>query len=123
MTLQAQKPVPASTLRSRFIPVTKSDFPVDSLSIVPGSLYISGISDSAFTLDPVNAILHWIHPPPLDSVKVIYRVFRVRLNAITAHMRFDSVSNNFLGKPYQYVPPGGEKNDRFFNFGNLTYNG
>lgn len=121
LSVQAQIPAPGSNLRARYIPVVKAGLALDSLSIVPGTFSISGITDSSYRLDPVNSYLYWKTPPPIDSVKVTYRVFSVRLNAVTAHMNFDSVSNNFLGRPY--IPPGTEKDDRFFNFGNLNYNG
>lgn len=95
---------------------------LDSLSIVPQTFAVPGLPDSVYTLDPINARLTWKYPPGRDSVMVQYRVFPSRLNAPLQRMEFDSVMNNFLGQ--SYTPTyGPQQGDRFFDFGNLNYNG
>jgi len=83
---------------------------------------VIGIHDSFYTIDHLNALLIWKQRPAVDSVLISYRVFESKLNASTQRMLYDSVMNNFMGKPF--VPAYGVKQDeRFFNFGNINYNG
>jgi len=120
---QAQRNEPSlSNLRKKFIS-TKKPVVLDTLSIVPKTIVVLGIADSLYEVDWVNAKLTWKQVPPLDSVLVSYRVFPARLNASVKRMSYDSVMNNFMGKPF--IPDYGmnENDNRFFNFGNLTYNG
>lgn len=111
-----------SNLRKKVISTHKNTL-IDTVSIVPRSVKIVGVNDSLYEVDWINASLVWKAAPPLDSVVIIYRVFPNRLNASVRRMSYDSVMNNFMGKPY--VPDYGnrESDGRFFNFGNLTYNG
>lgn len=125
LTANAQAPrtnTPLSNLRSKFIPTQKTVV-IDSVSIAPGTLKILGVADSLFQVDWVNATLTWKQSPPFDSVRIQYRVLPARLNSAVKRMSFDSVMNNFMGQPF--VPDYGNngRDDRFFNFGNLTYNG
>jgi hypothetical protein len=112
-----------SNLRSKSVVVSSEPVSIDTLSIVPGSFSIAGIADSLYTIDLVEARLNWLKRPSLNSVQVRYRVFPIRLNAATARMNFDSIQNNFLGGPITYRPESDRKEERFFNFGNLNYNG
>ncbi|MEJ7739778.1 MAG: hypothetical protein WKF97_20320 [Chitinophagaceae bacterium] len=112
---------PASNLRKKFISARTDLVQLDTLSIIPNTLFIVGISDTAYQLDLVNATLTWKNKPPLDSVSISYRVFHYKLNAITKRFSFDSIQNNFLMKTA--VDNRLQQDDRFFNFGNLSYNG
>ena len=120
---QVHRPYPSySNLRSKFISTKPQMVVIDSFSLVPKTFRIPAISDSAYQLDEINATLQWITPPPFDSVVVHYRVLPYRLNAVYQRMSYDSIMNNFMGKPF--VPDyGGTNQDKFFNFGNITYNG
>ncbi len=125
LTAYAQAPrnnAPLSNLRKKLIS-TKQELVLDTMSIVPKTVVILGVSDSSYTIDWLNAKLTWKQKPSFDSVLISYRVFPARLNASVRRMSFDSVMNNFMGQPF--VPDYGvsEKDNRFFNFGNLTYNG
>lgn len=111
-----------SNLRKRIIPVKQNTIQIDTLSIVPGTVTVSGISDSLYNIDFVNARLTWKHFPPLDTVTVRYRVFRSRLNAVVNRMKYDSVMN-FFGQPFVPDYAGVGQSDNFFNFGNINYNG
>lgn len=113
---------PLSNLRKKFIS-TNQQIALDTLSIVPKTITILGVPDSLYTIDWVNATLTWKQKPPFDSVLISYRVFPARLNASVKRMSFDSVMNNFMGKPFIPDYGGTERDNRFFNFGNLTYNG
>lgn len=113
---------PVSNLRKRIISGRISPVRLDSLSIIPNTVSVPGFSDSTYTVDYVNATLTWKQTPPIDTIRVQYRVFPVRLNARLQRMQFDSVMNNFIGQPY--TPEFAATSDeRFFDFGNITYNG
>ena len=124
--LRSQVPVPkkpTSNLRQKWIHTRQDKVQLDSLSIIPTTFSISAISDSAYSLDAVNAILIWKQRPSIDSVLVTYRVFPTRLNAVARKFNYDSVSNYFLVQPFVFENKRAGADDRFFNFGNITYNG
>src|SRR5690242_16638642 len=112
-----------SNLRKKTISTKPDKVQIDSLSIIPKTFAIAGVPDSLYDLDFVNGRLQWKQKPPLDSVVVIYRVFPSRLNASINRLRYDSIMNNFIGKPYIPDYAGVNQQDNFFNFGNLNYNG
>lgn len=123
---RAQSPAvqrPISNLRKKYISARAAVVSLDSLSIIPGSLQVNGIPVSAYNIDYVNALLTWKQAFPLDSVQIVYRVFNVRINQITQRFSYDSISNNFLVGPDSFKDPNRREDDRFFDFGNLTYNG
>lgn len=124
--VHAQTPgrqTPLSNLRKKMIPAKGTNIVVDSLSIIPGTFTVKGIPDSAYTLDPINGQLSWKQSIPFDSVVVVYRVFSYRLNSIVSRYSFDSISNNFLAAPDVFNEANERESDRFFNFGNINYNG
>ncbi len=112
----------ASNLHRKFIRVTKGITHIDSLSILPESFSVVGISDSSYLLDYVNGDIRWKKPPSLDSVLVVYRTFPFRLNSMVKRLNYDSIEGHFLVQQSTFR---GDKNgdDNFFNFGNITYNG
>lgn len=124
--LQAQDPKDKKTVRSNLRQLWISTRPdtvrLDSFSIVPGTFRITGLDTSAFALDPINARLIWKKRPAIDSAWITYRVFPARLNAVTARLNYDSISNYFVIKPFE-LEGFGQQADRFFDFGNITYNG
>ena len=128
--VQAQKPGPpptlpakiSSNLHRRYIPVISGTTKLDSLSLVPGSFFISGISDSLYKVDYVHSTLIWTHKPNLDSVFVQYRLFPYQLNGVVQRLDFNKVMNKFIIQPNVYKDSK-YSNDNFFNFGNITYNG
>lgn len=125
-TIWAQVPVKDNTgsnLRKKFVSLQKDIIELDSLSIVPNTFFVQGIADSAYDIDYINALLTFRQKPPFDSLLVTYRVFSVKLNAITSRLNYDSVRNNFLLKPSVYQDRLQQGNDRLFNFGNINYNG
>ncbi len=122
----AQLPVknsPVSNLRKKTITTRQAVISLDSLSIVPHTLVVAGLPDSAYAVDLVSATLSWRQKIPIDSVQVTYRVFNHKLNSVTKRLTFDSIQNNFLAKPFTYRDPASRQEERFFNFGNINYNG
>lgn len=113
----------ASNLRKKMIPTKKEFIKLDTLSIIPNTFFVTGISDTAYSIDYVNARLSWKNKLPFDSVLATYRVFSLKLNAVKRHLNFDSVSNNFISGPFIYKESNGQRDEGFFNFGNINYNG
>ncbi|MBS1667183.1 MAG: hypothetical protein JST58_07400 [Bacteroidetes bacterium] len=121
----AQRPVaksPLSNLHKKFIQVRKNAVQIDSLSIIPKTFSIIGISDSAYSIDYVNATLVWKRKLNLDSVLATYRTFPYKLNSVAKRLNYDSVEGFFLVAPSTFKDDKYTK-DNFFNFGNITYNG
>jgi hypothetical protein len=119
---KAGNPRSLSNLRQKWVRTDGKTIQLDSLSLIPNSIHIQAFPDSLFAVDEINARIIFLQKPPIDSVLVRYRVFPGRLNASTQRMVYDSVINNFLGTPY--VPDfGREADQRFFDFGNINYNG
>jgi hypothetical protein len=114
---------PASNLRKKLIVVRNNAITLDTLSIIPNSFSITGIADTTYLLDEVNAILRFRERPPLDTLFVTYRVFSHKLNAVTRRLNFDSIQNNFLISSKTLNDRGKKLDERFFNFGNINYNG
>ena len=124
-TAYAQAPgsvKPFSNLRNKIISASGGTVRIDTVSLIPQTVKIIGIADSFYLIDHLNALLIWQRKPAFDSVLISYRVFPTRLNASAQRMVYDSVMNNFMSKPF--VPDyGSTQDDRFFNFGNINYNG
>ncbi len=108
-----------SNLRSKKI-AANNIIKIDSVSIVPGTFFISGIDTSYYTLDWINATLQFKKQLPADSVQLTYRIFSEKLNAVKQRYRYDSIKNNFIA----VAPVAKNRNDEsFINFGKLNYNG
>ncbi len=120
VTVWAQQP--GSNLRKKMIAVQKAPAVLDSLSLVPNTVFIPGIPDSTYSVDYINATLTWNQFPVIDSVLVTYRVFPGRLNAAKQRMKFDSVMNNFIVQPITFNN-NSESASSVFDFGTVTYNG
>lgn len=126
----AQEPVqgegryPASNLRLKKIGVRSGSINLDSLSLVPGSVSITGLPDSSFTIDWLNGSISFVTLPPFDSVLVKYRVLTSRINALKQSLNFDSLLNTYVSR--QTIRGVGNRKtgqDDFFDFGNITYSG
>jgi len=117
--LRAQQPL--SNQRRKAVPTGMDTFRLDSLSIVPGSLVIPGVPDSAWRLDPLEALLVWRIRPASDSVFCAYRVLPYRLGRPTRLMLFDTVMGKFTLAPL--TAPGRRSDDGRFDFGQIDYNG
>ncbi|MEO6550364.1 MAG: hypothetical protein ABIN94_20330 [Ferruginibacter sp.] len=116
-------PSALSNLRSRNLRVTNGLVKIDSLSLVPGTFYVENVQPSQYLLDEINATISWINKPPYDSIKISYRTFAYKLNAVSQRFNYDSVRNNFLlEKPFKFKNTGRQKN-ALFDFGDINYNG
>ena len=63
-----------SNLRVKKIPAAGTVH-LDSLSIVPNTLSVYPYDTSYFSLDVVNAVLHWKKKLPIDSINIVYQCF------------------------------------------------
>ncbi len=109
-----------SNLRTKSIPATGTVV-LDSLSIVPNTLYIRDIDTTFYAIDYVNAVLSWKKAAPGTFVTVTYRVFPLRFNKPVFRFSYDSVVGRFHAPAA--VNRGGGADNTVFNFGNFTYNG
>lgn len=112
-----------SNLRKKIILANQPVVQLDTLSIVPKTLFIPGVPDSLYSLDFVRARLTWKTRPVLDTMTVYYRVFPIKLDVAVNRMPYDSVMNNFIGQPFMPNYAGVSQAEGFFNFGNINYNG
>lgn len=118
----AQQNPSLSNLRKKKLPVLSDTIHLDTLSIIPGTFFISGVDSNSYVLDIFNAMLIWKKKPVADSVLITYRVFPGKFNTVYQRMRFDSISNNFLASPVTIQDANSLQNS-IFDFGNVNYNG
>ncbi|HEY1022589.1 MAG TPA: hypothetical protein VGE06_09785, partial [Flavisolibacter sp.] len=96
---------------------------LDTLSIIPNTFTLNEVDSTAYRLDFVNAVLYWKQLPFRDSISMVYRVFPVRLNAVTQRLSFDSIARNLYLKPFEFGREAAENTKGLFDFGNIQYNG
>ncbi len=121
---QAQQlPSPASNLRKKNISTRKPTVVFDTLSVFPSTFSVKGATASQYKIDAVNGTLYWLAPILEDSVEISYRVLSSKLNAVTSHLNFDSIRNNFLLQKPVSLKYGNKSASGLFDFGNINYNG
>ena len=114
---------PASNLRIKKISTAKTFVKLDSLSLVPGTISIKNVYPSQYITDAINGTITWIQKPTTDSVEISYRVFFYKLNAVSQHLNYDSIRNNFI-RERPYIFKYAKKQDNsLFDFGDINYNG
>lgn len=96
---------------------------LDTLSLLPNTVSVAGVSPEQYIVDATNATLTWVSRPAAENVTVTYRVFPYKLNAVSQRLNYDSVKNNFLlEKAYTYKY-NRKQSDAIFDFGGINYNG
>ncbi len=118
LTAEAQ----VSSIRKKKI-ATFGFIQLDSLSIVPGTLYMSAVDTAYFSVDIINATLIWRKQLTADSTEITYRVFPFKLNAVAQRFSYDSIRNNFIAAPDYVNKQNAANENNLFNFGKLNYNG
>jgi hypothetical protein len=114
---------PLSNLHTKYISTKKKIVKLDSLSLVPGSVNIYNVPPSAYTVDEVNGTIQFLSTTLPDSVKVSYRQFPYKLNAVVRHFTYDSVRNNpMVEKPF-VISFTNKEASSLFDFGDLNYTG
>ncbi len=123
VTKQAPPSKISSNLHRKYIPVYGGTQKLDSLSVVPGTLIVSGIPENSYKIDYVHSTITWIRKPNLDSVFIQYRIFPYQLNGVVQRLDYNKVMDKFIMQPSVYNKDKSYSQEEFFNFGNITYNG
>jgi hypothetical protein len=113
----------SSNLRQKVFIVTADSLKIDTISIIPNTFKVVGISPSDYRLDFVKAVLHWNKKPSSDTVRISYRVFPYKLNPVVQRMRYDSIMNNMSLTPYEFNNGLTEAQRGMFNFGTIKAEG
>ena len=112
-----------SNLRSKYISTKANIVLLDTINIFPNSVLVTNVQPSQYTIDAIAATLTWVNKPIQDSVLITYRVFPFKINAISQHINFETVRNNFLiNKPLTFKNTS-KQNNALLDFGNINYNG
>lgn len=113
---------PYSNLRTKKISTRVKTVRIDTLSIVPETFLMPGVSNENYKLDEFGSVLTWIKSPIVDSVNITYRVFSFSFTKPTRRYQYEDVKNKFMIRP---LNPGQELTDGkgLFDFGNVSYNG
>ncbi|RYY55387.1 MAG: hypothetical protein EOO09_10695 [Chitinophagaceae bacterium] len=121
---RAQIPVPATSNQRSKILVNRADSTrVDTVSIIPGTFSIDGISLNDYRLDYINATLYWLRRPETDTLRARYRVFGQKVNPTTQRMKYDSIMNNMSLVPYEFNNELSNIQKGIFNFGTMRAEG
>ena len=114
---------PLSNLHKITVSTKEKIIRLDSMSLVPGSVVIEGVSPFYYKVDEVNATITWLDKPQQDIVVVTYRTFPYKLNAVTRRFNYDSIRYNFsAGDPFTFTAAG-RKNNPLVDFGNIKSEG
>lgn len=105
-----------SNLRQSIVPLSSDTVALDSLSLVPGSVYIrvagDSISPDRFLIDEGKGLLIWKpnERPKASTAAITYRVFPVRFTAPFLHKDPNVIEPDATGavNPFSYtsIPPG-----------------
>ncbi|MEO6870047.1 MAG: hypothetical protein ABI168_10400 [Ginsengibacter sp.] len=110
-----------SNLRIKKIATLLNPISIDSNSLVPNSVTISGLDPSDYKIDAINALVFWNRTSLPDSVFITYRVFPVKLNKVVRQFNYDSIRFNFSPEnPFVFKR---KSENKIIDFGNINYNG
>lgn len=113
---------PGSNLRKKIISTQQDSLTLDTLSIIPGTFSIMGVSQEMYHLDNITAKFVWKAKPPETEVMAFYRVFPGRFQPVLQRLRFDSISNHFIAGT-TISSRDLVQQPSIFDFGNINYNG
>lgn len=121
-----------SNLRSRTVSIRQDTLQVDTLSLVPNSLYLLDknnqiVDTSAYKLDEINGLLRWqkqsvsYRSIQEDSLRLHYRVFSFLLGETFRHKDLRQIGKEAGTNPFYYNP--GDQQPDFFRTQGLTRSG
>jgi len=116
-------PPSLSNLRKITISTKSKTVKLDSLSLVPGSVTVDGISPYFYKIDEVNGTITWLENPGKETVTVTYRVFPYKLNAVVKRFSYDSIRNNFLANNPFTLRVSSKQTSPLTDFGNIKSEG
>ncbi|MBW7839984.1 MAG: hypothetical protein H3C36_10200, partial [Chitinophagaceae bacterium] len=94
---------------------------LDSLSIVPNTVVVSGAAPADYRIDYANALLILTRDLS-DTLTVSFRVFPFRMGSEAKRFNYDSIRYNFtIEQPVR--PPGSQQTAKIIDFGPVNYNG
>ncbi|MBC7588662.1 MAG: hypothetical protein H7178_09925, partial [Chitinophagaceae bacterium] len=97
---------------------------LDSLNIVPQSIFIKGFDTSFYYVDAGRSLLFWKKNLLADSIEIVYRVFPFKLDAQVRHLNYDSIKGNYISQPVIFNRNSkGNNSTSLFDFGPINYNG
>jgi hypothetical protein len=97
---------------------------LDSLTLVPQTILITGFDTSYYSIDVTESVISWKKITNTDSVYISYRTFPFKFNAESYRYNYDSVRKATVFTPYvidrtnKKASQGG-----VFDFGGINYNG
>ena len=98
-----------SNVRNIKISTQQDTIVLDTLSIAPNSIQISGIDSNYFLVDYPTATWVWLQKPTQDSVEIQYRVWPVNIAQSYSHKTNSVFMPDMYGKvnpfKYQGTPP------------------
>ena len=118
-----QKTIKTSNLRQKTLKLEGDTLKLDSISIIPNTLFIAGIPATDYSLDFVQAVIRWNNRPSSDSILITYRVFPYKLNPVAQRMSYDSVLNKFYTTPYVLDNDAYNRERAIFDFGTMKAEG
>ncbi len=116
-------PPSLSNLRKKTISTKEQTVKLDSLSLIPGSVIIEGVSPYYYKVDEVNGTITWLDKPNIEKVTVTYRIFPNKLNAVARHLNYDSIRYNFLSNNAFTLKVGSRQTNPLMDFGNIKSEG
>ncbi len=115
---------PLSNARKKRISTLGSIITIDTLSIIPNTLIIQKIPADYYFTDNVNATIHWLQKPLMDSVDIEYRIFPIKLNAIHQHLNYELYKYNFIAESSSSLNLNQDENSNsLLDFGSLNSSG
>ncbi len=115
--------LPSSNLRQKTFKITGDTLVIDTVSIVPNTLTVIGVTAAGYELDFIKATIYWKTRPVADSVTINYRVFPFRLDVYANRMVYDSIMNTFYVKPMVINTMSPKDQKGAFDFGTLKVEG
>lgn len=115
----------SDNFRSKIVDTKADTIHLDSLSVVPNSVSIVGLTvNKDFFIDNFHAQLIWIQKPKADSVLISYRVFPFDFTKTYQHKDFTKMNkrDSINGIPTFYYSPNLSGNN-FFTDKGLDYDG
>src|SRR4029078_480285 len=91
-----------------------------AISFLPRTLSGAGVPDSLYHLDFIDALLYWKQRPPVDTVLFTYRVFPFKLNPVSQHLNYDSISKVPFVIPLSAATNQYGSSKGMFDFGSLS---
>jgi hypothetical protein len=112
-----------SNLRQKTLKLQGDSLKIDTISIIPRSFIVTGISSADYRLDFIKAILVWNKRPAADSITLTYRVFPFKLDPVAQRLNYDSVMNNFYVTPFEFNNQLTSQQRGIFDFGTMKAEG